>query len=469
MNFKKCFSIVIVSLVTLSLHSMLCASNLSTHAYVLTQFLQQTPIPSTASLIDHSTDPNFATHAQTFWNNWVHNQTEQTWSSLASGIQRTIDEATNYTKSCSYAGISSDVGGCYTQILYALQQAAYYATAPTQFTLVQNYIAKIQNAKTNDGIYPIASIANIAGLIMEVQDAVNFLNSVYIVNAATDFVTIQVAVNNAINYMSSSSATRQQYGRTLRPAVINALIKAATGTLPGNYEATYSLINAAQKKFTSGNSSDSGSDFNPAFNALVTTKIAALKVASINKNFDQIVTALTNVVSATTTDATLKTNLNTAIIAALKTAAGLVTTDTQCNQLSSLITTAQANAAISSSDLTKIATEVGYVTQFYTSSITFDKLKSTLTNALKITTPLSLNFANHVYKALTTLITLIPSGVVRSPVTTRADTSANKAAATARANAIKDAKKTFDTARSAKFMASFKAQINALSTQLPKN
>ncbi len=467
MNFKKCFSIVIVSFVTLSLHSMLFASNLSMYNYVLNLLLTQTPIPSSASLIDHSTDPSFATHAQTFWSNWFKNQNEQIYSNANSGIQRTIDEVIKYIPIYTYADIIPDQS---TMILQALQQAAYYSTTPTQFTLVQSYITNIKNLKTYDCMSPVAIIAGLdTNLIKDVQDALNFSNSLYTLNAATDFVTIQVAVNNAINYVPSSSATRQQYGRTLRPAVIKALIKAATGTLPGNYEATYSLINAAQKKFTSGDSSDSGSDFTPVFNALVTTKTTALKVASMNKNFDQIVTALTNVVSATTSDAALKTNLNTAVIAALKMAAGLVTTSAQVAQLSSIITTAKTNAAINPSDLTKIATEVGYVTQFYTSSITFDKLKSTLTNALKITTPLSLNFANHVYKALTTLITLIPSGVVRSPVTTRADTSANKAAATARANAIKDAKKTFDTARSAKFMASFKAQINALSTQLPKN
>jgi uncharacterized protein YgfB (UPF0149 family) len=280
--------------------------------------------------------------------------------------------------------------------------------------------------------------------------------------AATTFAAIKNIINDILAY-SPSSTNLTALGTTL----LTAFNKAVTLVQPTDYQDLKTLITstAAQSKY--------GQDFAAPLQ-IINNKINpgsntnTLKLATSNKNFDQIVAALDPVVGTSTTDATLKKNLKTEVLAALKAALGLVTTSAQASTLARIIATAKKNTAISAADLTKISTEVGYVTQFYNSSINFDKLNSAILKALQ-KTPVTTNFANHVYKALGKLITLIPSAVVKSPATTRTASTANKQAAAARAKALKSIKSTFAAARSASFMTSFKANINTLSTQLPRN
>ncbi|MFA5306709.1 MAG: hypothetical protein WC365_04630 [Candidatus Babeliales bacterium] len=280
--------------------------------------------------------------------------------------------------------------------------------------------------------------------------------------SAKTYAAIKNIINDVLAY-SPSSTNFTALGTTL----LTAFNKAITLVQPTNYQELKTLITnaATQSKY--------GQNFAIQLAAIdnkinLGSNTDKLKAVTSNKNFDQIVTALGLVVGTPTTDGTLKTNLNRAVLAALKAALGLVTTSAQASTLARIIITAKKNTAISASDLTKISTEVGYVTQFYDSSINFDKLNSAIVAALK-KAPLTTNFANHVYKALGKLITLIPSAVVKSTATTRTASTANKQAAAARAKALTSIKTTFATARSTSFMATFKANINALSTQLPRN
>jgi hypothetical protein len=497
MNFKKVFMSMLnfIVLVTgLILYTSTCKADINGDLSYQAQIVrhlrdtlligadQDSSIFTIAYITDHSNDINFNTNWPLFWQRWDQNAGSfnapyPIWNTSA-GIQSTLQAEIKYIN--EVGGISDYLGSWMgKEAIRAVGQAAYYATTTDHLLKIQPILTDLKNAKRTPGSTPLfftSTACNAMNVLNDIQTALNtkdqnFLNAqatVFNTNlaSATTYAAVKSIINNALAYTPAfpTITSFTSFGTTL----LNAFNKAVTLVQPADYQELASLITATttQPKY--------GQDFavpRATINAKmgIGSSIDSLKAATMNKNLDQMITLLINVVGASTTDATLKTNLNTAVIAALKIATGLVTNSTQGTQLSSIITTAKKNSAINTADLAKIATEVGYVTQFYTSSISFNDLNSMLTAALKITTPVTTNFATHVYKALTTLITLIPSGVVRSPVTMRADLTANKTAATTRANAIKDAKKTFDTARLAKFMASFKIQINALSTQLPKN
>ncbi len=435
--------------------------------------LNQYPTPMLKKdLTNALSDVNFGANAQKFWTGWNLNTNlnqNTSWNATA-GTRATIEAQLDQIKKSIYATMGDyRWSWMYVSSERALIQAAYYARTADELKQVQAVLDQMKTAKFSNlttYCYPAAELATIQSAL-NTKD-LNFLNAQATafntsMVSATTYATVKSIINNALAYTPAYPDTSFA---TLGTTLLNAFNKAITLAQPTNYQELKSLITttAAIAKY--------GQTFaSPLASIDLGLKIDALNLATTNKNFDSIVAALNNVVGTTTTDATLKTNLNTAVLSALKTAAGLVTTDTQCNQLSSLVTTATTNAAINAADLTKIATEVGYVTQFYTSSITFDGLNSALTNALKIATPVTTNFANHIYKALTTLITLIPSGMVRSPVTTRADTSANKAAATTRKNALNAAKATLNKARTTAFMKKLQTNINSelISKKLPKN
>ncbi len=494
MNFKKVFMSMmnfVVLAAGLIVYTTTCKADINSDMYThLKDTLliggqagdQLASVFTVAYCTNQIPDINFTTNFSTFWTNWNDKiagsyNTPSTWSAAKAGIQSTLQAEIKSINEVGGIGdyIASWMG---KEAIRAVGQAAYYATTVDHLLKIQPILTALKSALRNPGSTPLffeSFACPSMYALNNIQTALytkdqNFLNAkatewnTSLANATT-YAAVKSIIDSALAYTSAYSTTSFA---TLGTTLLAAFNKAVALAQPNNYTEITNLITntAAISKY--------GQTFEAPLQTITNknslgSNINNLNAATTNKNFNSIVTNLNLVAGVSPTDATLRTNLNTALVSALTTAAGLATNSTQIKQVSDILTMAKNNSAVIQSTLAPIKTEVAYITDFYNTAIKFDALNKTLTTALSTATPVTMNFANKVYAALAKLIDLIPSAV-KSPALTRAALTAQKTAVTTRANALKTAKATLAKARTTTFMSSLKIQINSelISKKLPK-
>lgn len=425
----------------------------------------------------HSNNVNYDASYTSFWNFWANNfdKISGALNPSYTGIQAILDTIMDTSYLPGIYG--NDIVWIKDNVKAVMEQAAYYLQnkAPGVYKdakyskmkdieIVQEYLDKL------DRVYAI----DFRGLFSDIKAVVtlkkNCFDTIEAIKNATAVTDIINSINTAKTIIANNptSQAKKFFGAT---TIIGDKLK----TTVSGIEARDTAIQKLRQCLVDSMNTFKAAEYPTMYNTLSTalkdldTKIgksgaiSPLKAATSNKNLAEINSELIAAIN-TPVAAAFKTELNNSVLAALKVAVGLAQSNTDCSTIKGMLTAAKKN--ISSSNFTKISTEVDCVSKFYTNT-TFDALNNTLKKAISLT-PVTENFANHVHNALTKLITLIPSGVVKSPAVTRADLTANKNAATARAKALKAAKTTLDAARKAKFMRTFNAKINSLSLTLPK-